>query len=137
MRYVFADTLYWVATTYPNDMWHRLAVEARQQLGAVHLVTTEEVLIEYLTALAAAGAYYRRKVAANVRAILQDKNVTVLPQSHDTFMAGLELYERRADKAYSLTDCVSMNAMREAGITEILTNDRHFAQEGFTVLISR
>ena len=32
------------------------------------------------------------------------------------------------------TDCRSMNALRSLGIAEVLTNDRHFTQEGFTIL---
>jgi hypothetical protein len=28
-----------------------------------------------------------------------------------------------------------MNTMRQMGITDVLTNDHHFTQEGFTVLI--
>lgn len=48
----------------------------------------------------------------------------------------LQLYESRPDRTYSLVDCISMNAMREEGITDALTNDHHFTQEGFTILIS-
>ena len=137
MKRVFADALYWIAATYVNDQWHRLAQEARSGLGPVHLVTTDEVLTEFLAALAAAGSHYRRIAAETISDILEDETITVLPQSRDTFLAGLELYKSRADKGYSLTDCVSMNAMRESGITEVLTNDHHFAQEGFVILIAR
>ena len=49
-------------------------------------------------------------------------------------MAGLDLYRARPDKRYSLTDCISMQTMRKEGITEVLTNDRHFEQEGFRAL---
>jgi predicted nucleic acid-binding protein len=38
---------------------------------------------------------------------------------------------------YSLTDCISMNAMRAEALTEVLTNDHHFEQEGFTVLMRK
>ncbi len=38
------------------------------------------------------------------------------------------------DKGYSLTDCISMQTMKSFSITEVLTHDKHFAQEGFTVL---
>ena len=61
----------------------------------------------------------------------------VLPQTRRSFLSGLELYESRGDKGYSLTDCISMNACRTEGIAEVLTNDRHFGQEGFTALITR
>ncbi|MFI5386712.1 MAG: nucleic acid-binding protein, partial [Fimbriimonadales bacterium] len=44
-------------------------------------------------------------------------------------------YKARPDKEYSLADCISMEAMRQEGITEILTHDNHFTQEGFTKLL--
>jgi len=47
----------------------------------------------------------------------------------------LALYEARLDKEYSLTDCISMAAMRQEGIIEILTRDGHFTQEGFIILL--
>jgi len=75
-------------------------------------------------------------VAAHaVQAILTDPRVSVHPQSHGSFVAGLELYRNRLDKGYSFVDCVSMNTMRREGIAEVLTNYRHFAQEGYTVLL--
>jgi uncharacterized protein len=46
----------------------------------------------------------------------------------------LALSEARPDKEYSLTDCISMVTMRQEGITEILTHDNHFTQEGLTIL---
>jgi len=70
-----------------------------------------------------------------VRRILDDRRVTVHPQSRESFLAGLHLYEQRYDKGYSLVDCISMTTMRRQGISEVLTNDRHFTQEGFTVVL--
>jgi predicted nucleic acid-binding protein len=58
----------------------------------------------------------------------------VLPTSLTDFDAALALYESRPDKGYSLTDCRSMLALRGLGITDVLTNDHHFTQEGFTIL---
>jgi predicted nucleic acid-binding protein len=58
----------------------------------------------------------------------------MLPHDQDTFLAGLDLYRKRSDKGYSLTDCVSMSAMRQEGISDVLTNDTHFVQEGFRAL---
>jgi predicted nucleic acid-binding protein len=42
------------------------------------------------------------------------------------------LYQGRADKNYSLTDCFSMIIMQEKRISGVLTNDDGFRQEGFT-----
>jgi uncharacterized protein len=66
---------------------------------------------------------------------LSNPNIEVIPQERALFIAGVSLYEKRLDKGYSLTDCISMVAMRKQGLTEALTNDDHFEQEGFVVLI--
>lgn len=76
--------------------------------------------------------------AVTVRAIreaLADPAVTIVSASDGQFLAGLDLYEARPDKGYSLVDCISMTVMREMGITAALTSDRHFEQEGFEVLL--
>jgi uncharacterized protein len=69
-----------------------------------------------------------------VREILSDDVVHVIPQSHESFLSGFDLYADRPDKGYSLTDCISMQTIRREGLTDILTNDRHFEQEGFCAL---
>jgi len=76
----------------------------------------------------------RRKAVMNARRILDDPGVRVVPQSRESFLSGMALYEARPDKGYSLVDCISMQTMRLQGLTEVLTNDRHFEQEGFRVL---
>ncbi|MBI3281968.1 MAG: type II toxin-antitoxin system VapC family toxin [Acidobacteria bacterium] len=135
MRRVFADTLYWLAIFVPGDAWAGAARAA--DCSDSLLVTTEEVLSEFLTAVSAHGDHVRRLACRLVREILNDPGIDVVAQSHESFLAGLALYERRPDKEYSLTDCISMNIMRQRQIHEILTHDRHFAQEGFIRLLDR
>lgn len=126
---VFADTFYWIALTDTTDNAHDHALRITDDI-----VTTDEVLTEYLTFFCAAPEFMRREVALAVVDILQDPTVKVIPQSHESFMAGHKLYLDRPDKGYSLTDCISMQTMRREGITDALTNDRHFEQEGFRAL---
>ena len=47
----------------------------------------------------------------------------------------ITLLQQRLDKDYSLCDAVSFVLMRDEGITEALTTDRHFEQEGFKRLL--
>ncbi len=136
MTTVFADTLYWLAVIRPNDQWKDSARRAKSLLGNVLLLTTDEVLIEFLNALRDGGENVRRQAAKMVRAILINPNVRVLAKSRDSFLHGVELYEQRPDKEYSLTDCISMNVMRSESVSKILTSDHHFEQEGFEVLIT-
>jgi uncharacterized protein len=135
MRRIFVDTLYWVAITSRKDQWHQAALKAGQTLAGCHWVTTDEVLTELLTAFCEAGSMLRQRATALVRDLHNDQTMTIYPQSRQTFLAGLTLYEARPDKGYSLTDCISMEAMRQEGISEILTHDAHFTQEGFIKLL--
>ena len=135
MRTVFVDAGYWVAIVHPNDQWKSAAQRAKESLGNVRLLTTDEVLSEFLAALSDGGKPLRLQAVKMVRAILDNPNVTVLAQTRESSLRGVTLYEQRADKQYSLTDCISMNAMKAKSITEVLTHDRHFEQEGFEALM--
>lgn len=135
MRPVFADTLYWGAALHPHDQYRAQVIRVRKALGEIRLVTTDEVLTELLDGLAQRGKHLREAAARAVRKILDDRRVTVHPQSRESFLAGLRLYEQRYDKGYSLVDCISMTTMRRHRISEVLTNDHHFAQEGFSVVL--
>ena len=48
---------------------------------------------------------------------------------------GVDFFEQRSDKEWSLTDCLSFLVMRDEGITQALTGDHHFEQAGFTALL--
>lgn len=136
MRCGFADTFYWLALSSPMDQWHMAAREAVRHLKSILIVTTDEALTEFLAGMAGCGDYQRVLAIRMFRQILADADVTVVPRRHQTFLDDLDRFERRADKGYSLTDCISMNACRLHGITEVLTNDHRFAQEGFARLIA-
>jgi predicted nucleic acid-binding protein len=131
---VFADTFYWLALARPRDVWHVPVWQWASANPATRIVTTDEVLTEFLNALSAAGPAGRAHAAATVHDVRNDPQVDVLPQTRADFDAALALYEARLDKEYSLTDCRSMVALRALGVTEVLTNDHHFTQEGFTIL---
>jgi predicted nucleic acid-binding protein len=131
---VFADTFYWLAIARPRDPWHAAARRWAASNVSITLVTTDEVLTEFLNGLAGAGPVGRAYAATTVHDIRSDPQVVVLPHTRTDFDAALALYEARPDKGYSLTDCRSMLAMRSLGVSEALTHDHHFTQEGFTIL---
>ena len=136
MRTVFADTFYWIALANPRDEWHQATSDAAQNLASAQIITTDEVLAEFLTYYCGFGSVMRGIAAQLVRRIVANPTVTVLPQSRESFLSGLELYEARPDKQFSLTDCIAMHAMRTGNLREVLTNDHHFEQEGFVILLT-
>ena len=134
MTALFADTFYWIALVDLSDSAHRRALSMSSDRADSFIITTDEVLAEYLTFFAMAPEQMRRKAVTNAQRILDDPGVQVVPQSRESFLSGMALYGARPDKGYSLTDCISMQTMRKKGLTEVLTNDRHFEQEGFRAL---
>lgn len=136
MRQIFADTFYWIAFINPSDIWHTRVTNTLRLLQPCTLITTEEVLGELLTFYSKSGNKLRERAVNLVEDILDSPDVEVIEQTHGSFLLGLELYKSRLDKGYSLTDCISMNTMRQLKITEVLTHDRHFTQEGFVILLT-
>jgi len=134
VKVVFADTVYWVALINPKDEWRNQARSASALLSDALIITTDSILIEVLNFFAEHGDEARRRAVSVIEQLLTNPDTEVVPQTHAVFLAGLSLYKARADKGYSLTDCISMLTMRERNIAEVLTHDRHFAQEGFTAL---
>ena len=135
MTSLFVDAHYWVAFINPKDQWHDMAVKCGIAVAPRPWVTTESVLIEVLNYFGEYGEKFRLRSAQMIQMVVHSAKLEVIEQNRDSFLAGIELYKARPDKGYSLTDCISMNLMQERGITEILTHDHHFTQEGFTILL--
>ncbi|MGA8025653.1 MAG: PIN domain-containing protein [Bryobacteraceae bacterium] len=133
MNAIFADTFYWIALTNPRDGFHHRVLEFSRSLRPQSIVTTDEVLTELLT-FSAADQQLRVEASLVVNDVLADENVRVIPQTRRSFLTGFALYQARPDKGYSLTDCISMQTMRLSGMIDVLTNDKHFEQEGFRAL---
>jgi predicted nucleic acid-binding protein len=134
VRTIFADTFYWTALTSPDDTFYLKALEFSRLLPPDRIITSDDVLVEYLAFLAKAAPSVRPQAGRLAARLFEDPRVVVVPQGHELFLDGLDLYRARPDKGYSLTDCISMLIMRRQGMTEILTHDRHFEQEGFRAL---
>ena len=60
MKKVFVDTLYWLAIVRPGDSWQIPAKKAKESIGNVFMVSTDEVLAEFLNALSSGGEHMRR-----------------------------------------------------------------------------
>jgi hypothetical protein len=99
----------------------------------ISFLTTEYVLIELGDAFHAPGQ--REEFVVFQDALRSDAQFRVLPSSPQLYTAGLNLYRRRRDKLWQLTDCISFAAMKQQHLREALTGDQHFEQAGFTALL--
>lgn len=134
MKTVVADTFYFFALVNPADQAHHKAV-AFLKSNPVRIVTTEWVLVELADGLA--GSVTGRAEFRGILADLcDDPDSNVIPSDRELFDAGVRLYAQRPDKKWSLTDCISMEVMREMHLIEALTGDKHFEQAGFIALLA-
>lgn len=102
--------------------------------SAPRLITHNYVLAELIPLCASRGVD-RALTIAYATKIIQNPDVEIIWVEEDRHAAGLAFLRARADKAYSLCDAVSFQLMRQGSITEALTTDRHFDQEGFVRLL--
>jgi len=130
---LFADTYYFLALLHKGDSAHGRAVALAERITNP-IVTTAWVLTEVGDALSA--PHMRPRFVQLVETLRADPACTIVPPTLALFDAGFALYAERADKSWTLTDCISFAVMLQTGITEALTGDRHFEQAGFTPLLS-
>ena len=128
---LFVDTGAWFAYTNAADPDHR-RVQAILDDPPGRLVTTNYVFDETVT-LTQARLGHRRAVIVG-RTLLDPTLVDLLHISPADERAAWTLFERRADKSYSFTDCTSFVVMRRERMTRALALDDHFRQEGLEVL---
>lgn len=131
MRRAFADTFYFLALLDSREERHPQAAEASRD-PELRLVTTEWVLAEF------GDAYCQPQDRADFvslyRSLVNHPRVTIIPADTRLFQRGVDLFEQRKDKDWSLTDCLSFVVMHDEALTQALTGDKHFEQAGFTAL---
>ncbi|MCU0240236.1 MAG: type II toxin-antitoxin system VapC family toxin [Pyrinomonadaceae bacterium] len=132
---VFLDTGYVIALSVESDEHHERALEIAQQLETENtsLITTRAILLEVGNALS--KERYRQATVELLDSLEQDLSVEIVPISEELFSKAFELFRNRTDKEWGLIDCISFIVMKEMGITEALTPDRHFDQAGFRALL--
>lgn len=131
---VFADSFYFFALISERDSAHDRALSWGLN-WAGGILTTKWVLLEIGDGLAT--SQQRIIFPSFFRSFCSHLNVRVLGWEDDLFEAGLDLYENRSDKQWSLTDCISFTAMQREGVREALTADHHFEQAGYRAIFAK
>ncbi len=125
------DTSGLLCLHFSTEPLHTQACVAYQT--ATMRLTHNYVIAEYV-ALANARRFPRASVLDFVVDLLSSPDIETVWVDESIHRAAVELLLLRQDKSYSLCDAVSFILMRRRGISESLTTDRHFEQEGFVRL---
>ncbi len=97
-------------------------------------LTHSYIIAEYV-ALGTARRFPRSSVLAFVVDLLDNPDIETVWVDESLHRTAVDLLMGREDKTYSLCDALSFVLMRQRGITEALSTDRHFEQEGFIRLL--
>ena len=132
MKDVFLDTVGMIAVWDDTDQWHTDAKNAYDVLFSHgrKLVTT--LLVLYECGNASARRTYRPDVC-ELRRTLAQEGLLIEPTAKEIEDAWAAYQQGGAGQA-GIVDHVSFQVMRRLGITEALTNDKHFQAAGFTLL---
>lgn len=98
------------------------------------LLTHNYILAEFVPSCQTRGLN-RVHVLALVAGLLNNEDVEIVWADEALRRSALSLLQRRPDKTYSLCDAMNFVLTRQRGITEALTTDRYFEQEGFVRLL--
>lgn len=132
MKPIFADTSFYAACLMPRDDHHLKAVGLSENNRST-ILTTEFIIVELVNFFSKTTG--RAIVTDFVRSVRDDPDTVIVPATSELMQRGFELFSRRPDKEWSLTDCISFVVMEEHGVTEALTSDGDFEQAGFTRLL--
>ena len=132
---IFADACYWIALLLDRDALHDLAVLLSAETSHRKIVTTQMVLAETLNAVGPFGAEKRQSAVDLVRGLAASSRVDVVEQTSLQFWNAVDFYNARPDQEWGLVDCASFQLMQANNIQDALTNDHHFTQAGFTILM--
>jgi uncharacterized protein len=130
---VFIDTLFVIALVNPNDQHHEKAIELAEEYDSHPLLVTDAVLLEIGNGLA---RNFKQQAIEVIEQFFASDEIEIVSLTPDLFQRGFTLYKTHQDKDWGLIDCISFEVMREEGITDALTVDRHFVQAGLQALMS-
>ncbi|MFN8493355.1 MAG: PIN domain-containing protein [Caldilineaceae bacterium] len=132
---VFVDTSFFIALANSADADHQQAIAFQSEISAqkIHKITSTYVLFELGDGLS--RLRFRSLAYRLIEVIHQDKTFQVVPPSTALFEQALDLFHRRQDKEWGLTDCSSFIIMQQMKLSAALTTDQHFEQAGFHALL--
>jgi len=132
LRRIFVDSGFIIALVNQRDQYHQQALALADRFEDYPLLITDAVLLEVGNALVRS---YKQQAIEIIEYYLNAEEVEVVNLSSLLFEKALRMYKIYPDKEWGIVDCISFVVMKEAGIEQALTFDKHFRQAGFQPLV--
>jgi uncharacterized protein len=130
---LFLDTFFAIALLNKDDASHAQAVTLWQEVKtATEVWLTEAILIEIGNTF---SRYNRLKAVDFIKLCYRAPNFKTKPVDKHLIDQAINYYERRNDKTWGLTDCISFVVMEQLRIKDVVSGAHHFEQAGFHLLM--
>jgi uncharacterized protein len=120
---------------YLHNRAEPLHREVRTLYHATRMRVTHSYVLAEFVALAHARRLPRMAALTFISDLVENPDIDTVWVDEPLHREAMALLMARPDKTYSLCDAVSFVLMRQRRVTEALTTDRHFEQEGFQRLL--
>ena len=135
MKRIFMDANGWIALNNNRDQFHQEAQKLNRKLlkQSYQYLTTNFILDEtYTGLLMKVGHFAAVDFGEKIR---KSKVTTIIHITDEIENEAWQLFKQFSDKLFSFTDCTSFFIMRQLNLSEAFTNDHHFEQAGFSILL--
>ncbi len=136
MKQIFVDTNGWIALNSKRDQFHEIAWKTNRRLlrNGYQYITSNYILDEnYTGLLARVGHFAAVDFGEKIRASRITAMIHITEEQEEQ---AWELFKKYSDKQFSFTDCTSFVLMNKMSLKEAFTNDHHFKQMGFKILLT-
>ena len=133
MKSIFVDTSALIAIGNKNDTLHLRSVALQKELlqSGHQFLTANAVLLELFNAFSMS---HSKSIALQLFNLITNFQQWKCISIDELIVQGIEWFQNRLDKDWSLVDCIGMLVAEKNEITEEFTTDHHFEQAGFTML---
>lgn len=131
---LFVDTGAWYALADRSDQHHNEAVEIYPKLlSSYQPLKTTNLIIAETYILIRRGIGYQEAIAF-LENIAASPRVVKIYSDRILEETGESILRQYQDQDFSYTDAVSFAVMKQYGITEAFSFDKHFVTAGFTLI---
>lgn len=127
---IFVDADFFIGFFYKQDAHHTRCLDISESIEE-EITTSWDVVDEVTTKL-----FYNvnKQTALNFLSYLKSERVIIIYPNQSLFMKTKSVFEQQKHKHVSLTDCMNMAIMREKKITTVLSFDKIYEKNGFSLV---
>ena len=128
---LFADSGAWQALYDAGDKYHALAGDAFRSLTGQRVIfyITDYVFDETVTLVRGRARHRQATLCGDW--LIRSPRVRLVYVTPQIWNEAWEMFKQYDDKNFSFTDCTSFVVMRQQGLRDVFSFDRHFEQMGY------